>query len=73
MSRKLFSLDYKLQVIEEAERYDRPKKDICQKFNITPSTLSMFLKNKDKIQSRQNGMFSGKQQRINATHRAVRQ
>ena len=49
MSRKSYSLDFKLKVIEEAENSKIPKKDICVKFNIAPSTLSTFLKNREKI------------------------
>ena len=65
MSRKSFSLDFKLKVIEEAERYKGPKKDLCVKFDIAPSTLSTFLKNKEKIRgNRQVGLFSGKQKKM---------
>ena len=51
MSRKSFSLDFKLKVIEEAERHKGLKKDLCVKFGIPPSTLSTFLKNKEKIRN----------------------
>ena len=53
MSRKCFSLDFKHEVIMAAERHKGPKKDLCKKFNITPSTLATFIKNKEKIQSYQ--------------------
>ena len=56
MSRKSFSLDFKLKVIEEAERHKGLKKDLCVKFGIPPSTLSTFLKNKEKIRSQRSGI-----------------
>ena len=58
MSCKSYSLDFKLKVIEEAENGKIPKKDLCAKFNIAPSTLSTFLKNREKIgQSRKRIVF----------------
>ena len=44
-------LQSRFQVIEEAESHKGLKKDLCVKFGITPSTLSTFLKNKEKIRS----------------------
>ena len=65
MSRKSFSLDFKLKVIEEAERHKGLKKDLCVKFGIPPSTLSTFLKNKEKIRNqREAGLFSGKRKKM---------
>ena len=64
MSRKCYSLDFKLKVIEEAESSQIPKKDLCAKFKIAPSTLSTFLKNKNKIRgNRDTGLFSGKRKK----------
>ena len=77
MSRKSFSLNFKLKVIEEAEKYKGPKKDICEKFEIAPSTLSTFLKDQKKIQSnRLTGTYSSKRQKMcsstnNTVDRAV--
>ena len=65
MSRKSFSLDFKLKVIVEAERYKGPKKDLCAKFDIALSTLSTFLKNKEMISSNHEmGLFSGKRKKM---------
>ena len=69
MSRKSYSLDFKLKVIEEAENSKIPKKDLCAKFNITPSTLSTFLNNREKIRrNREKGLFSGKREKIHSSH-----
>ena len=68
MSRKCYSLDFKLKVIEEAENSSSPKKDLCAKFSISPSTLSTFLKNKEKIRAnRDAGLFSGKRKKMRSS------
>ena len=47
-SRKFYTLQFKLKIIEEVES-GKQKKDICKKFDIAPSTLSTFLKNKKQL------------------------
>ena len=65
MSCKSYSLDFKLKVIEEAERHKGPKKELCAKFDISPSTLSTFLKNKQKIRSHSEAVvFSEKRRKM---------
>ena len=68
MSHKSCSLDFKLKVIEEAENSKIPKNDLCVKFNIAPSTLSTFLKNREKIRgNREKGLFSGKLEKMRSS------
>ena len=68
MSRKSYSLDFKLNVIEEAERSKLPKKDLCIKFGIAPSTLSTFLRNKQTLRSNRDvGLFTGKRKKMRSS------
>lgn len=47
--RKAISLETKYEILKCVEAGNQPKKDIAQKFDILPNTLSTILKNKDSI------------------------
>ena len=42
MSRKSYSLDFKLKVIEEAENSKIPKKDMCEVQHCSIDSLDLF-------------------------------
>jgi transposase-like protein len=50
--RKLVShtIDFKLKVIAAVDKKDRSKTEICKEFNIANSTLSTFLRDRQKIE-----------------------
>ena len=61
MSRKSYSLDFKLKVIEEAVRSKTPKKDLCVKFNIPPVhvwLICTFLVMKNEISAITNSCYN---------------
>lgn len=61
--RKSLSIKFKLKLIEEVENGAK-KADICRKNNISSSTLSTILKDKDKIKSASDqGVSRGKKVR----------
>ena len=62
-----YTLDFKLHMIQEAERERRVKKDFGSKYGITPSTLLTSLKNKEKTISQCGRRFSGKRKRMHSS------
>lgn len=48
--RKCLSFETKLKIIEEAEKGQKTKAEICREYGIPKSSLSTFLKDKEKIQ-----------------------
>ena len=63
-SRKSFTLEFKLKVIEEVES-GKHKKDVCKKFDLAPSTLSTFLKNKIQlISAEESQKFHSKRKKL---------
>ncbi|GFR58716.1 tigger transposable element-derived protein 6 [Elysia marginata] len=49
--RKCLSFETKLQIIDKVERGNKSKADICREYSIASSTLSTFLKDKEKIKA----------------------
>ena len=47
--RQSYSIEFKLKVLQEVDK-NRKKKDICEEFGIAKSTLSTFIKDRDKLQ-----------------------
>ena len=52
--RKSYSVYFKLKVLEELDA-GMKKKTNCQKHKIAPSTLSTFIKDKDKLERARDG------------------
>ena len=49
--RKCLSFETKFLIIEEMEKGKKPKADICRDNSIASSTLSTFLKDKEKVKA----------------------
>ena len=71
MGHRSYTLDFKLHMIEEAERQRGVKKDFGSKYGIAPSTLSTSLKNKEKTVSQCGSRFSGKRKRMRSSSKEV--
>ena len=47
--RQSYSIEFKMKVLQEVDK-NRKKKDICEEFGIAKSTLSTFIKDREKLQ-----------------------
>lgn len=51
MAKRSYTIDFKLKVLNEVEKKEKSKTQICREFEISNSTLSTFLKHQEKIKS----------------------
>ncbi|KAK3777643.1 hypothetical protein RRG08_021754 [Elysia crispata] len=63
---KCLSFETKLKIIDEVERGQKTKADICREYGIPKSSMSTFLKDKDKIR-KATGQGASKQKRLHTS------